>query len=206
MEASEYDFNYVFQPGEGATLLLLHGTGGNEHDLLPLGRAIAPGAAILSPRGKVLEHGAPRYFRRLAEGVFDMEDLHFRTAELARFIDSARRKHAVSELPLVAVGFSNGANIAGSLLLSHPGLLAGAIQLRPMTPFEPDEPVDLSGTRVLISAGTLDPLVPVVETERWVGILRDAGAEVELHWHQGGHGLAQDDLEIARRWFHSQEW
>jgi predicted esterase len=210
MSVSKSGFSYVYQPapaGSGdLTLLMLHGTGGNEHDLLPLGHALAPGAALLSPRGRVLEQGQPRFFRRLAEGVFDLEDLHHRTAELKDFVAEMAESHAFTGAPLVAVGFSNGANIAGSLLLSAPELLAGAVLLRPMVPFVPETMPDLSGVNLFVGAGTADPLVPVAETERWVTMLREAGANVEMHWHPGGHGLGQDDVEHAQRWLERQEW
>lgn len=210
MSISNTGFPYVYQPSPAGdadlTLLMLHGTGGNERDLLPLGHALAPGAALLSPRGRVSENGQPRFFRRLAEGVFDLEDLHRRTAELRDFVTEMADTYAFTGRPLVAVGFSNGANIAGSLLLTDPKLLAGAVLLRPMVPFVPETMPDLSGAKVFIGAGTADPLVPVDETDRWVTMLRDAGAQVDLHWHHGGHGLGQDDVEEAQRWLERQAW
>jgi len=199
-------FVHYFEPGDAPTLLLLHGTGGTERDLVPIGQAIAPGATILSPRGRVLENGMPRYFRRLAEGVFDMEDLHARTDELAEWISTTVEARGIAEQPIVAIGFSNGANMAGSLLLSHPGLLAGAILLRPMTPFVPEPLPDLAGTRVLIGAGTQDPLVSAEDSRELGALLTRCGAEVEIHWQPGGHGLAQGDLNVARSWFASQGW
>src|SRR5262245_10680023 len=143
----------------GRTLLLLHGTGGNENDLLPVGRAVAPDSALLSPRGRVLEHGMPRFFRRLAEGVFDHEDLVARTHELADFVAESAKHYGFDEKRVVAVGFSNGANIAGAMMLLRPETLAGAILLRPMVPFEPESPPDLRGRRVLVAAGKADPIV-----------------------------------------------
>lgn len=199
-------FIHYFEPGEAPALLLLHGTGGTEQDLIPLGRAIAPGATILSPRGRVLEHGMPRFFRRLAEGLFDMEDLHARTAELAEWITEGAETRGMVGQPIVAIGFSNGANMAGSLLLSHPGLLAGAILLRPMTPFVPEPLPDLAGTRVLIGAGTQDPLVSAENSQELGALLTGCGAAVEIHWQPGGHGLAEGDLNAARSWFASQRW
>ncbi len=210
MSISNTGFSYVYQPSPSGEpdliLLLLHGTGGNERDLLPLGRALAPGAALLSPRGRVSENGQPRFFRRLAEGVFDLEDLHRRTSELNDFVTEMVETHAFTGKPLVAVGFSNGANIAGSLLLSYPAVLAGAVLLRPMVPFVPETSPDLNGVNVFVGAGTADPLVEPVETERWVTMLRDAGAAVEVHWHPGGHGLGQDDVDQAHRWLDRQSW
>lgn len=206
MSGENSGFIHHFEAGDGAVLLLLHGTGGNEHDLVGLGRAIAPGAAIVSPRGKVLENGMPRFFRRLAEGVFDLEDLHARTAELAAWIDTFSREQEIDDLPVIAIGFSNGANIAGSLLLSNPGLLAGAVLLRPMVPFDPDPLPSLAGTRVLISAGVADQLIPVPETERLDELLRSCEADVELAWQPGGHGLTNADVELIQRWFANYDW
>jgi phospholipase/carboxylesterase len=183
------------------TLLLLHGTGGDENDLLPLGRELLPGANLLSPRGKVLEHGMPRFFRRLAEGVFDEEDLKLRTQELARFVGEASERYRLDPTKLFAVGFSNGANIASSLLLSFPAVLRGALLLRPMVPFEPDTLPELSGVRVFVAAGELDQMVPRENTERLVELLRSCGAEVELRWQRRtGHGLATEEVEEAKRW------
>lgn len=183
----------------GFALLLLHGTGGDENDLLPLGQILAPGAAMLSPRGQVLENGMPRFFRRIAEGVFDMEDLHRRTRELAELLAAAREHYKLAN-GIVAVGFSNGANIGGSLLLSHPKALAGAVLIRPMVPFEPKTPPDLAGIPVWLGAGKDDPLVPRKSTERLAQILEEAGAEVTTHWSPGGHGLTPEEVAVARAW------
>jgi len=182
------------------TLLLLHGTGGDEHDLLPLGRALLPGAAMLSPRGNVLERGMPRFFRRLAEGVFDQEDLARRTDELATFIARAARHYGLRSDRIIAVGFSNGANIAASVLLRRPGLLRSAVLLSPMVPFEPEPMPDLAGTAVFIGAGRTDPIAPPAQTERLAEILRAASAEVELFWEAGGHGIGQREVSAARAW------
>ena len=183
----------------GYTLLLLHGTGGDENDLIPLGHALAPGAAVLSPRGSVLENGMPRFFRRIAEGVFDIEDLHRRTRELAEFLDAARDYYKLTG-GIVAVGFSNGANIGGSLLLTKPDALAGAVLIRPMVPFEPETPPKLTGIPVWLGAGRTDTLVPRESTERLAAILKGGGAEVTTHWSPGGHGLTAEEVEVARRW------
>ena len=184
----------------GTTLLLLHGTGGDENDLLPLGRALLPGAAMLSPRGKVLERGAPRFFRRLAEGVFDQEDLTRRTEELAQFVETAATTYALDRDGIIAVGFSNGANIAASLLLRRPGLLRGAVLLSPMLPYEPDTVPNLAGTDVFIGAGRTDPIAPAVQVERLAELLRTAGADVTVYWQNAGHTVTKDELDAAQRW------
>lgn len=184
----------------GVTLLLLHGTGGDETDLIPLGEALLPGAAILSLRGKVLEGDAPRFFRRLAEGVFDQEDLALRTDELARFIEAAIRAYELDGENVYAVGFSNGANIGTSLLLRRPGLLRGAVLVSPMVPFEPDAPPDLSATGVFIGAGRTDPIATPDHTERLAALLRRSGADVTLYWHPGGHTISRSEMEAARHW------
>jgi predicted esterase len=184
----------------GTTLLLLHGTGGDEEDLLPLGRALLPGAGMLSPRGNVLERGAPRFFRRLAEGVFDQEDLARRTSELARFVSAAAKVYDLTPDGIVAVGFSNGANIAASLLLRAPGVLRGAVLLSPMLPFEPETLLDLHGTAVFIGAGRADPIAPPDQAERLADVLRRAGADVTLHWTPGGHGITKEEVDAARQW------
>jgi predicted esterase len=196
-------FHHRFVPGDSASplvLLLLHGTGGDEDDLLPLGPYLAPGAAVLSPRGRVLEKGAPRFFRRIAEGVFDEEDLKLRTAELADFLRAAREEYAIADRTLVAVGFSNGANIAGSLLLREPEVLDGAILYRGMVPFVPDHPPALTGKPVYLGAGRADPIVHTTESERWAAMLRAGGADVTLHWSEMGHALSQEDVDASREW------
>jgi len=182
------------------TLLLLHGTGGDEHDLIPLARLIAPAASLLSVRGNVLEQGMPRFFRRLREGVFDLDDLARRTAELSDFVGAASLKYEFSSADLIALGFSNGANIAASMLLARPQTLAGGILIRAMVPFEPEAPAQLRGKHVLLSQGRTDPLIPPASAERLAVLLREGGAEVELAWQPGGHTLSQGDVSAARRW------
>jgi len=198
-----FQHRFVPRPPNGApfTLLLLHGTGGDENDLLPLGSDLAPGAAILSPRGRVLENGMPRYFRRFAEGVLDVEDLKFRTKELAEFVRAARGEYKLGDEPLYAVGFSNGANIAASMLMLEPELLEGAVLLRAMVPFEPDTPPKLEGKRVLLAAGRRDPYSGPENTERLREIFESGGAEVTVHWSNVGHGLVPEDLDAAAAWF-----
>jgi phospholipase/carboxylesterase len=181
-------------------LLLLHGTGGNEDDLLPLGERLLPGAALLSPRGQALENGMPRFFRRLAEGVFDLDDLRHRTDELADFVEAARRSYDLGSTPPIAVGFSNGANIAAAVLLLRPGTLGGGLLLRPMVPLVPDPLPVLGGVPVQINAGMADPIVTHAQSEALADLLRRSGASVSLDWIRGGHGLTQSDLDIGARW------
>lgn len=199
--SADLGFVHRFEPGtSGATLLLLHGTGADENDLIPLGKAVAPGAALLSPRGQVLENGMPRFFRRLAMGVFDVEDLKRRTADLARFVEAATDHYAIDSARTVLLGYSNGANIGGSLLLSNPGLVRAAALLHAMVPFRPDGAPDLAGTRVLITGGASDPMIPRDQTEKLAEILRGAGAEVDLSIAPGGHELTAPELEKVRDW------
>jgi predicted esterase len=182
------------------TLLLLHGTGGDENDLLPLGDKLWPGAALLSVRGKVSENGMPRFFRRFAEGVFDIEDLKFRTDELARFIDAASARYGFTTKKLVTVGYSNGANIAASLILLHPHYLAAAVLFRAMVPFTPDIIRDFRNLSIFIGAADQDPIVPRNQPQELAAIFESGGAEVTLSWRRGGHELGADDSEAAKRW------
>jgi phospholipase/carboxylesterase len=196
-------FVHRYLPGEnesGPTLLLLHGTGGNEEDLIPLGQELAPGAAVLSPRGKVSEYGAPRFFRRLAEGVFDHEDLLFRTHELAEFVEAASEAYGLDPSKVVAVGYSNGANVAASMILLHPGLLRAAVLFRAMVPFEPDVTPDLSGMPVFLAAGRMDRMIPPDNTQRLADILDEAGADVDLRWRDTGHPLTYEEVGEAKEW------
>jgi predicted esterase len=181
-------------------LLLLHGTGGNERDLIPLGRELDPNAALLSPRGKVLENGMPRFFRRLAEGVFDLEDLKYRTNELADFVAAAVRQYDLAADHIVGVGYSNGANIAGSMLLLRPEILHAAILFRAMVPLVPDKMPELSSVHVWIGAGNQDPIIAPSETQRLVSLLRSAKADVTIRFFEAGHGLTSDEVETAGRW------
>ena len=198
---TDFGFIHRFVPATKPALpplMLLHGTGGDENDLLPLGQQLSPGAALLSPRGKVLENGMARFFRRLAEGVFDLADLKTRTVELADFITAARTAYGL-ELP-VAVGFSNGANIAAALLLMRPGTLAGALLMRAMLPFEPQPLPDLASMPVLLLSGAADPMVPAASRDRLAAVLRDAGAAVSHEVVAAGHNLTQSDLALAAPW------
>jgi phospholipase/carboxylesterase len=194
-------FTHRFVPGTDPAsppLLLLHGTGGDENDLLPLGRAVAPGSALLSPRGKVLENGMPRFFRRLAEGVFDEADVIARANELAAFVAQARDAYGLAAP--VALGFSNGANIAAALLLLRPDALAGAALLRAMVPLSAPPAADLSGRRILILSGALDPIVPAENATRLAGLFERSGATVEHRTLPTGHGLSQADVAITQEW------
>ena len=200
---SDLGFDHVYRPPstpDAPVLLLLHGTGGNEHDLLPLKDALMPDAGVLSPRGQVLERGMPRFFRRLAEGVFDVEDLKLRTHELATFVSQASEHYAFDMNKVVAAGFSNGANIAASVLLLSPRTLAGAILFRAMVPLVPDPLLSILDTPVFLSNGRMDPLVAPAETERLAELLRQAGADVTLAWQEAGHELTPGDVAEAREW------
>jgi len=194
-------FTHVFEPGSGPrTLLLLHGTGGDERDLLGLGRALDPDAALLSPLGKVAEAGMPRFFRRLAEGVFDEEDLVARAAELAGFVRASADAYGFAADQVVAAGFSNGANIGAALLLLHPGVLRAAALFAAMVPLVPAELPDLAGVRAFLSAGRADPIAPAAQAERLAALLTAAGADTTLAWHPGGHSLGADQVREARSW------
>jgi phospholipase/carboxylesterase len=187
-------------PSSRDTLLVLHGTGGDENDLVSLGQTIAPGAAILSPRGHVLENGAPRFFKRLAEGVFDPEEVRSRAEELARFIHAASSSYALDPKHVFALGYSNGANIASTVMLIEPGLIKAGILLRPMLVYEPEHSVDLSESSVFISAGRMDTIVPSRSVEQLVQLFRSARASVTLKWQTVGHNLVPGELGEAAAW------
>ena len=195
------DFIHEFVPGKSEqTLLLLHGTGGNERDLIPLGHELDPNASLLSPRGKVLENGMPRFFRRLAEGVFDLEDLKKRTQELADFVVSAAVHYKIDINKMVAVGYSNGANIAASMLLLRPEILSAAILFRAMVPLVPETRPNLNSKRIWIGAGAHDPIIPALNTQELVEMLRSSGADVTIRFFQSGHQLTSGDVDLAREW------
>lgn len=194
-------FIHRFEPGnrlEAPPLLLLHGTGGDESDLLSLGSAVSPGSALLSPRGKVLEHGMPRFFRRLSEGVFDEDDVRRRADELANFVESARARYGIA-VP-VALGYSNGANIAAAMMLLRPDVLAGAILLRAMVPLSQPPQVDLREKPVLIVSGKFDPIIPASNSAQLAALLVKAGANIQHPVLPTGHQLSQSDLTMAREW------
>lgn len=195
---------HVFQKGNDPsrpTLLLLHGTGGNEHDLLPLAEIIDKDANVLSIRGNVLENGMPRFFKRLAEGVFDEEDLIFRTTELNNFLDEAAEKYEFDRTNITAVGYSNGANIAASLMFHYENALKTAILHHPMVPRRGIKLPNLAEKRVFIAAGTNDPICPPQESEELNELLANAGAEVELHWENRGHQLTMNEVNAATAWY-----
>ena len=197
---------HVFNKGTNdnkPTLLLLHGTGGNELDLLPIAGMIDEEASVLSVRGNVLENGMPRFFRRLAEGVFDIEDLIFRTKELNDFLDEAAVKYGFDRNNVIAVGYSNGANIAASLLFHYQNALKGAILHHPMVPRRGIELPDLSGKSVFIAAGTNDPICSPVESEELKSLLEKANAKVDMHWENRGHQLTLQEVEAAAQWYRS---
>ena len=198
------DFTHRFIPAQAIpparVLLLLHGTGGDENDMLPLGRELDPEAALLSPRGNVLENGMPRFFRRLAEGVFDEADVIRRANELADFIGAAAARYEFDPQRVTAVGYSNGANIAAAVLLLRPEVPARAILFRAMVPIVPPQPPNLAHARVLISSGAHDPIVPVENAERLAAMLREAGANVTLRFETAGHALTPGDLTAAKEW------
>jgi len=185
------------------TLLLLHGTGGNEDDLIPLGKELAPNASILSVRGKVLENGMPRFFRRLEEGVFDMEDLKKRTDELAEFIVKSSSAYKFDPGSVIAIGYSNGANIAASVLLRRPEVLAGAILFRAMVPFIPTIMPDLSKKSIILLEGLYDPIVSKAEAQSLLELFTKTQSSVTLKWQNSGHNLTQEDIVAAKKWLES---
>ncbi|MDQ3873562.1 MAG: alpha/beta hydrolase [Thermoproteota archaeon] len=203
---AELGFIHHFIPStetgdKAVTLLLLHGTGGNEQDLIPLGQQLCPNAAILSPRGKVLEGGMPRFFRRLAEGVFDIEDLKFRTHELADFVEKASAVYGFELKNVISVGYSNGANIASSCLLLRPEVISSAVLFRAMVPLMPEMIPNLASKNIFMSAGDHDPIVPREQAEMLYRMFEKGGANVLLHWQKNaGHQLAYDEISAARDW------
>lgn len=203
METATLPFVHQFIPAQSAdapTLLLLHGTGGNEYDLLGLGRALHPQAALLSPRGQVLENGMPRFFRRLAEGVFDLDDLRRRTDDLAAFVGAASATYKLDPQRIIAVGYSNGANIAASLLLLRPEVLAGAALLHAMVPLVPEQLPNLRHVPVFLSAGRADQMIAPAQAERLAQLLQQSGAQLTMRWEPGGHALTRAEAQAAGAW------
>ncbi|WLR49504.1 alpha/beta hydrolase [Halobacillus litoralis] len=196
---------HIFQKGKSErTLLLLHGTGGTEQDLLPIAKMIDPDASILSVRGNVSENGMPRFFKRLREGVFDEEDLIERTDELNEFLDEASKEYGFDRNHIIAAGYSNGANIAGSLLFHYKDSLRGALLFHPMVPRRGIELPDQSGLPVFIGAGENDPICPAQETKDLEELLTKAGANVTVHWERMGHQLTENEVKTAADWYKSQ--
>lgn len=197
-------FRHVFipsaHPAPSPCLLLLHGTGGTENDMLHFGQSLDPTSALLSPRGKVVENGMSRFFRRVAPGVFDIEDVKARANELADWVDAAARTYRLDRGRITAVGYSNGANIASAMMLLRPEVLSRAVLFRPMIPLEPAELPDLSLANVLLVAGRRDAIATPDHTEGLAGILERADADVQVHWSDAGHGLEECDIVCARDW------
>lgn len=194
-------WEYAVEPGgAGPVLLMLHGTGGDERDMIGLGRALAPGATLVAPRGRVSEHGMARFFSRTPADPFAFPDLDERIDDLAGFVRAALAANGLQGRPVFAVGYSNGANAAVALMLRHPGLLDGGVLLRPMLPAPPPPGLDLAGTAVLVAGGRQDGMIPADRVQGLLDVLRAAGAEVREHWEEGGHGLTQDDLGAAATW------
>ncbi|WEG12981.1 alpha/beta hydrolase [Pullulanibacillus sp. KACC 23026] len=193
---------FIRKSEERPVLLLLHGTGGTEESLLTLASIIDNEASVLSVRGNVLENGMPRFFRRLQEGIFDEEDLIARTKELNDFLDEAAAEYSFDRCNVIGVGFSNGANIAGSLLFHYSDALKGAILHHPMVPRRGIALPDLTGVPVFIGAGHNDPLCSEEESLELAELLKEAGADVKLHWENRGHQLTHTEAEAATKWFH----
>jgi phospholipase/carboxylesterase len=195
--------HYIYKSSGNAayTLLLLHGTGGNENDLLPLAQNFGSGFNILSLRGNVTENGMPRFFKRLGMGVFDEKDLHYRTDEMVAFIQSLADKEGFDSTKIIALGYSNGANIAGATLVKYPGFLAGAILYRPMQPFQEIAlTTDAKKVPVFFSSGKADPTVDPAATKAYVALLEQSGYSIAFHNFNTGHNLVNDDVELAVKW------
>ena len=197
MSADSYIHKAIAGAPGAPELFLFHGTGGDENQLISLGQEMLPGASIVSPRGDVLEYGAARFFRRTGEGVYDMDDLALRTGKMAAFV----RAHVEAQEPstVLGLGYSNGANILASTIFLEPNLFDAAVLMHPLIPFEPQVKGSLAGKRILITAGRRDPICPPNLTARLDAHLRSAGADVTLHWHEGGHEIRPDEIEAARR-------
>lgn len=199
--------NYMYEPAEHAegTLILLHGTGGNEHSLIPIAKDISTSMNYVGIRGNIEENGMPRFFRRIAEGVFDMEDLAFRTNELADFIRQLAETHHFSLDTTYLLGYSNGANIASNLMLTKKDIAKGAILLHPMVPSREKNDLSLKGKQIFISAGTKDPLIPNEEVEELYQIMRKKSATIDLYWEENDHRISFTEIEAVKSWIHRKE-
>ncbi|MFN3131139.1 alpha/beta hydrolase [Roseibium sp.] len=187
-------------PEPGRPLIFaFHGTGGDERQLFQLAGQLAPGAGVVSPRGDVSERGAARFFKRTAEGVYDMEDLSRATAKMADFISAHRALYPDS--PAYGFGYSNGANILAAVFLKHPGLFDRVGLLHPLVTWDLPQALDLSGREVLLTAGRNDPITPWVQSVRLIEDLQRAGANVETDVHDGGHELRDSELAALVRGF-----
>jgi phospholipase/carboxylesterase len=196
-------FVHRFEPGvegETRTLLLLHGTGGDENDLIPLGQTVLPGAALLSPRGRVLEGDLPRFFRRFAEGVFDLENLYAEATALGEFVSQSATRYNFELEKVIALGFSNGANMAHSLMMLHPNVVQDSVLIRAMTTLPDFKPSGLEGKHVFLSSGRVDPMTPVDDAEFLANQLRSGGADVTHHWVDAGHNLTRAELGTIHDW------
>jgi len=195
-------WRHEFVPGDAAlpSLLMLHGTGGDEREMVALGRSLAPGAAILAPRGRVSEGGMARFFSRAPDDPFRFPDIEERIDELAALVRAALIEFELGGRPVYAVGYSNGANAATALMIRHPGLIDGAVLMRGLLPMPASRDLDLSGARALVAGGTADAMIPEEMARDLVATLRARGADVTEHWSARGHGLGQDDLDAASAW------
>lgn len=202
-ELAGFTYAYVGGAADSPALLLLHGTGGDEHDLVPIGTHISPTATIVSPRGRAPEGPVNRWCARHAPGVLDEEDIVRRAAELATFLDEVRTAHRI-EQPLWALGYSNGANMAAAMMLLHPGSLDGALLLRPMLPLRPERTPDLQGVPIYIAAGTRDTMIPAESTGELIALLEESGADTTASWTDAGHGFSREELEAARKWLENR--
>lgn len=204
IKSDDFGFTHVFapsaDPARTRTLLLLHGSGADERDLLDLGARIAPGASLLSPRGQVTEDGKTRFFRMSGPGKPDVDDLTERAHRLAEFLSAAAARYGFDPANLAVLGYSNGATAAAAMLLLRPGLLPGAALLHPLLPFTPEEPPDLSGTRVFLAAGRNDPLIPAENSALLETMLGQCGADVRALWHDGGHAITPEEVAAAQEW------
>lgn len=194
-------FVYRYLPGTGEdprTAIVFHGTGGDENSLVPFAQSLMPGAAILSLRGRVDENGMPRFFRRFAEGAFDYDSIRIESDAVAEFLKQASVDYGIDLETAVGVGYSNGANIAWSTLLRHPGSFGTLVLFRPMVTL--DDSSDLTGKRIFVGTAEQDPIVPIENVQRLIEQMKSCGAQVEVSWHPGGHQLTRGEITLASSW------